>query len=324
MTKKVSIIIPCYNGEKVINNSIESIYWQDYKNIELVVVDDGSTDQSNVIIKSWINRFHNKGFDLLYIYQNNRGLGGAIDTGLKHITGEYLTLLDADDVYLQGAISQKVKFLEQHPDVSVIRNNGWIVSGDNKWLFVYDKSEKDKENIFEDLLYGSTNNWAGSYMVRTEELFCFYKDKSIYPSRDGQNLQILLPLTYNKKVAFIDNPLMEYIRQDDSLSNSNNKDEQLKKGLKNAKGYQDIRIHILEQLIKNETELEKYKIIVNQGYWNVVFINALSNKNKTLSKEAIREMRKLNDFDINKRISYYNSFFPLLALPLRVLKKIVL
>ena len=81
MRKKVSVIIPCYNGASVINRSIESVYIQDYPNIEMIVVDDGSTDNSKEVILSWVSRFAEKGFVLKYVYQQNRGLGGAIDTG---------------------------------------------------------------------------------------------------------------------------------------------------------------------------------------------------------------------------------------------------
>ena len=137
MTKPiVSVIIPCYNGSSDIDRSIESVYIQDYPNIELIVVDDGSTDNSGEMILSWEFRFAEKGFILKYVYQQNRGLGGAIDTGLKHVTGEYLTLLDADDYYLAGSVSKKAKYLDEHPECVGVRSNGWMVRGAEKKLFI--------------------------------------------------------------------------------------------------------------------------------------------------------------------------------------------
>ena len=118
MPKIISVIIPCYNGEETVGRSIESVYIQECNNyiIELIVVDDGSTDRSEKKINSWKLRFQQKGYLFKYVYQNNLGLGGAINTGLKYVTGEYLTLLDADDCFIQGSIKKRVDFLEENPD----------------------------------------------------------------------------------------------------------------------------------------------------------------------------------------------------------------
>lgn len=161
MDNLVSIIIPCYNGEKFIDTSIESVFIQDYSPIELIVVDDESTDGSAERILAWQSKFAEKGSNLKYVYQKNRGLGGAIDTGLKHVTGAYLTLLDADDVYLPGAIRKKAEFLDAHPDYAGVRNNGWRVSGENRHLFITDPAEKTITDLFAALSFGKTNNWAG-------------------------------------------------------------------------------------------------------------------------------------------------------------------
>ena len=174
MDNLVSIIIPCYNGEKFIDNSIESVYIQDYSPIELIVVDDESTDGSAERIQAWQSKFAEKGNNLKYVYQKNRGPGGAIDTGLKYVTGTYLTLLDADDVYLPGAIRKKVEFLDTHSDYVGVRNNGWRVSGANRHLFITDPEEKKLTDLFTALSFGKTNNWAGTYMVRTDVLFDAY------------------------------------------------------------------------------------------------------------------------------------------------------
>jgi len=322
MNDKVSVIIPCFNGEQYIDNSIYSVYMQDYDSVELIVVDDGSTDRSREIINSWIPKFERKGFTLQYVYQDNRGSGGATDTGLKHVTGVYLTLLDADDIYLQGAISKKVQVLADNPDITIVRSNGWIVSEEKRWLFVFDKVEKEKKDIFEDLLYGRTNNWAGSYMVRTKDLFEFYKGRTIYPSRGGQNLQILLPMAYKKKAAFIDEPLMEYIKRDNSLS-SNMVDghAHLAKSLENAKVYKTIRQTVLYQIADDKEEREYFSLVIEKGYWNLLFMIALGKGEKELLRESYQKMKALGDIDIQKTIDYYKVVFPPVAFCLRGLRK---
>ena len=82
------------------------------------------------------------GYSLVYIYQENRGVGGAIKTALKHINGQYISLLDADDRYMPTSISEKARYLDNHPDQSIVRSNGYIVSEGKKWLFTYNAHEK--------------------------------------------------------------------------------------------------------------------------------------------------------------------------------------
>ena len=318
----VSVIIPCYNGEQFIDRSIRSVYEQDYSNIELIVVDDGSKDHSKEKIMKWEGLFQNKGYTFRYIYQQNRGLGGAIDTGLKYISGEFLTLLDADDQFLQGSISKKVDFLLQNPDAAAVRSNGWIISGENRWLFVQTEAEKNITDIFTALLFGKTNNWAGSYMVRTNILFSFYSDRMIYPSRFGQNLQILLPVVYNRRCGFIDDPLMEYIRQEESLSSTISVDASLSKAILNADGYLDIRKHLLKQIVTDQAYQEILLKHVYAEHCRRKIQIALAHKERSLLKESYVELKNTTKPTLNDRILYYQLTCKPVYFCLRLVRKI--
>lgn len=109
----VSIIIPCYNGEKFINRCLNSILEQSYLDMEIIIIDDGSTDDSKQLIQKWKNIFSKKNIEIKYIYQNNKGPASAINTGLKYIEGKYLSLLDVDDIFLENSIYERVNFLEK-------------------------------------------------------------------------------------------------------------------------------------------------------------------------------------------------------------------
>ena len=234
----VSVIIPCYNAARYIDRSIKSVYEQDWQCIELIVVDDGSIDRSADCIHAWEPKFLLRdGYSLLYIHQENRGLGGAIKTALEYINGQYISLLDADDRYMPTSISEKAKYLDDHPEQSIVRSNGYIVSGERKWLFTYNAREKIGD-LFEMLMHGETFNWAGSYMVRADVLLSFYKERAFYPSRFGQNLQIMIPVSYKNKSGFIDKPLMEYIRVENSLTKERDPVRAKEKSVKNAYGCQ--------------------------------------------------------------------------------------
>ena len=89
---KVSIIIPCYNHGHFLGDAIQSALGQTYPNKEVIVVDDGSTDETSSVVANFDNAVH-------YIYQENRGLSAARNTGIEEANGEYVAFLDADDLW---------------------------------------------------------------------------------------------------------------------------------------------------------------------------------------------------------------------------------
>lgn len=319
--KLVSVIIPCYNGENFIDRCAMSIYVQEYSRIEIIFVNDGSTDNSKQIIYKWKDKFFEKNYSLICVSQENRGLGGAINTGLKYVSGDYIILLDVDDELLSGAISDKVKYLEMHKDEDVVRANGWYIRHNGKSLFIYDQEEKEIQDMFSALLEAKTNNWAGSYMVRKSALFSFYPDRQIYESKYGQNLQMLLPLVYKKKCGYIDKPQMNYNLQEDSLSKTSNDSEKQKKSLENAKGYKDIRLY-LTNLIVPDKEKGYYLDMIEIAYIRNIMRIAAEMKDKSLMRETYRGLKKLIEPTLDDRIKYCHLIIPMCVPGLRLFRKI--
>ena len=322
MNKKVSIIIPCFNGERFIDRCLHSIEIQNYPHIEVVVVNDGSIDQSESKILEWKEVLENKKISLIYIKQKNQGIGSAINTGLKYISGEYLLLLDIDDEYLQGALLERVQFLESHREMDVVRSNGWYVRKNGKSLFIYDECEKNIQDVFTALLEGKTNNWAGSYMVRVSSLFKFYPEREIYQSKYGQNLQLLLPLLYNKKCGFIDKPHMNYNQQENSLTKTNVEKSKKKKSLDNANGFRDIRERRVKKGIHDEREREYYLDIIQNFYWRSVMQIAGVYNDDILMKEAFLKLKINKNVQLDDYIIYCRLTHPELVLLLRLFRKI--
>ena len=93
----VSLIVPCYNVERYMPRFIESLAAQTYKRLQIVLVDDGATDGTGTLIAESVSRLEAEGYSVKVITQANRGLAGAVDTGLRHVTGEFLTWPDPDD-----------------------------------------------------------------------------------------------------------------------------------------------------------------------------------------------------------------------------------
>ncbi len=105
----VSVVIPDYNHARYIADAIRSVLGQDYQNYEIIVVDDGSTDNSREVVAQFGERVR-------YIYQENRGLSAARNTGIKAARGDYIGVLDADDMYQPSFMSRLVGLLEDDPE----------------------------------------------------------------------------------------------------------------------------------------------------------------------------------------------------------------
>lgn len=322
MDNLVSVLIPCYNAEQYLDRSIGSVYSQDYPKVELIVINDGSTDNSECKILSWKKLFAEKGFVLKYIYQDNQGQGKAIDTGLKLVTGEYLTLLDADDRFLPESIGLRAQFLDTHPECSGVRSNGWMVTGKERQLFITDEREKNITDLFAALTNGSTNNWAGTYMVRTDVLFDIYTDRNIYPSRMGQNFQILLPVAYRNKIGYIDVPLMEYYINENSHSHANNPDDQYYLGERNANGWKEIYSHVLNKIEKDESVRQVYLNEYNARYCRGGLHRAVANNKPAAIQTYYRKLVATGKATLNDRIVYYNARRSPIVILLKIVRRI--
>ena len=119
MKPLVSIISPCYNGETYVGRFLDSILAQNYPNIEVIIINDGSKDKTENVILSYKQKFEDKGYKFYYIYQNNAGQSAAINQGLKVFHGKYMTWIDSDDVLVSDAISEKVSFMEKNPTIGL-------------------------------------------------------------------------------------------------------------------------------------------------------------------------------------------------------------
>jgi len=197
-------MVPSYNSAKYLPRLFQSIINQNYFNIEIVLVDDGSTDDTASVVNRWRDSFSHVGVSIQYIYQSNQGPGAAVNTALKHINGEYTVWIDTDDAFAPSSIESRLKIFAANPDIDYIRS-GVQMFDDSTLEVLSDYTPKgDAADIFSDLISHRQAVLAPSWMVRTAALDQFLPNRrSIYPSRHGQNWQLTLPLTYNGR-GFID------------------------------------------------------------------------------------------------------------------------
>jgi glycosyltransferase involved in cell wall biosynthesis len=147
---KVSVIIPCYNGEKYLRAAIESALTQHYENVEVVVVNDGSTDDSGVIARSF-------GSSIIYVEQENRGLSAARNAAICASSGEYVTLLDADDILLSDCLANRVEILN-NPEVGLVA--GYFREIDSEGIVQDRKPELRKLGSLSPFRQAVRRNWG--------------------------------------------------------------------------------------------------------------------------------------------------------------------
>ncbi|MDO8954810.1 MAG: glycosyltransferase family A protein [Gammaproteobacteria bacterium] len=111
---KVSVVLITYNHEKFIEEAIGSILNQDYKNFELIIIDDGSRDKTAEKIKVFNDP------RIRYQYQENQGPSSAINAGLKAVHGSYIAIMSGDDIALPMRLSTQVNYLDHHPTISIV------------------------------------------------------------------------------------------------------------------------------------------------------------------------------------------------------------
>jgi len=110
---KVSVIIPTYNRAGYIEEAIDSVLAQTYKDFEIIVIDDGSTDKTRKVLRKYTGQIR-------YFPQENQGVAVSRNKGIAVSRGEYVAFLDSDDAWLPKKLERQVAFLEEHPDIALV------------------------------------------------------------------------------------------------------------------------------------------------------------------------------------------------------------
>ena len=144
----VSVIIPNYNHARFLGDAIRSVLDQDYKNVEIIIVDDGSTDNSREIAGQFGEQIH-------YIYQTNAGLSSARNKGIRASNGSLIGVLDADDMYELGYLCTLVAELQSNPDAYGIYCGYQFIDQENNLLPQIEARPVASELLYEVLLDGN-------------------------------------------------------------------------------------------------------------------------------------------------------------------------
>lgn len=314
MEKLVTILTPCYNTGKYIERLLVSILSQTYSNIEMIVIDDGSTDNTKDIVNKYIQLFENRNYSLNYIYQDNQGQSVAINNGLKLVKGDYLAWPDSDDFYATNdAITKMVERLESlSEEFAMVRCKMQILDEDNNNVIGTrgDFAQKEEKwDLFEDCLRGNFYFYPGCYMVRFAD-FLSSNGLDIYTEKDaGQNWQMFLPILYKFRCSTINEYLFNVLAR--STSHSRGQYKGVKRTLQKWDAYERTilatldKIESMPRVIKDEYKTEIKIQYVLRKFDFVAINNAVS-----FIKEYRDLLKTYQSYHIKQKIYFILAYIP--------------
>lgn len=283
---KLSIIVPVYGVEKYIDKCLNSLVKQSLKEIEIIVVNDGTKDNSQKIIDKYVKKYPDK---IKSYIKENGGQGSARNYGLKKATGEYIGYVDSDD-FVEKDMYKKLynKAKENNYDIVVCGNYNVSEDYQNKNIDTFiNNYNTDLENIF----FGKMAVWSKIYkrdiLIKNKLEF---KEKVWY-----EDVAFTLKAIMNSNTfAFIDEPLYDYLIREGSIMNNSN----VQRNLEILDAFNDILSYIKHN--KKEEYFSKIEFLAIDH----IYISAIV---RVLKAEADDKVKRET---INKLIDYMNTNFP--------------
>lgn len=209
---KVSVIIPCYNRGTFIAETIESVLNQSYQNIELVVVDDGCTDNSREVLEQYGERIR----ILDHPGRVNKGQSAALNLGLESCDGEYIAILDSDDLFAPEKIEVQVNFLQEHTQFGLVYSNGMNINSEGKQTYaIFPPTHRSPVGPAEVLMDCFINLPSNALVRKSVFDIAGGFDESLRAAQDHDMVVRLLEIA---PAGYLDKCLWSYRRHEDSIS----------------------------------------------------------------------------------------------------------
>jgi len=267
MENKVSVIIPIFNSQKFLSESIRSVLSQSYKNIEIIAIDDGSTDDSLSIL----NRFKE---DIIIIHQKNQGLSEALNTGIKKMTGKWFKWFSPDDILYPNAIEELVNFAKDKPN-TIVYSNWDIIDEKGRKLRTFSETNYNNLDVFDfnvRLLDGQQINVNTTLVPSDIVSQGTLMRKLVDPVLVDYDFFLRVGLILQTKFLLIEKPLIKFRIHQDQLSKQ--------KITTNLKNLEVTKQEILSKLSKKTQNL---------------YLNSLKNyrKKKSITRKSMESGLKI-------------------------------
>ena len=294
---RISIIIPIYNVNKYLRECLDSIINQTLKTIEIICINDGSTDNSLEIIKEYI--YDNR---IIIINKNNSGYGDSMNQGLNIASGEYIGIVESDD-FIDINMFENLYKITKKGDIDIIRSNFYLYWEKNKKEALNFKILKNLYNKifnpmeFQNIFLVQPSIWAGIY----KKLFLIKHDIKFLttPGASYQDTSFFYKTLYKANKIFCTKKAFYYYRQTNSNSSVNN-------NTLNKVIFAHIELNEIEKFIKKDIKLYNK----NQRYFNTKKITTLLwNLNRVDKKKQYNKILYKEIYEILKSDNYIHEQF---------------
>lgn len=283
----LSIIIPVYNGEKYIKRCINSIIEQEIDFMEIIIINDGSTDNTRTICEEFVQKYNN----IKLINQENKGVSHSRNIGIQNASGKYVMFIDADD-YLVGHSLNNIKELLTG-DVDVLRYS--YILNDKKMIFtekIFDLS-RNRQKFLNEFFSKTNQNMSWGQAVKRELLKDIKFNKNIFYGEDELfNCQL-----YNKckSIKYTDTVLYNYKQNDDSVS-IDYKNAKVKRKIENL-------IYVFNEIMTQYEDKDLIRIIENKFLGEIIPQIMMLTFDKEVSKqEVLKQFEEILSNDILKKV----------------------
>lgn len=282
---KVSIIVPVYNVEKYIERCLDSLVNQTLKDIEIIIVNDGSTDGSKEKIQEYINKYKN----IVYLEKENGGLSSARNYGIPYAKGEYIGFVDSDD-YVELTMYEKMynKAIEEKSDM-VECNFIWEYP--NKKREDIGKIYSDKKEAIVEARVVAWNKIIKKDIIE--------KTKITFPEglryEDIEFFYKIVP--YLNKISFVKETLVHYVQRGSSIANTQNE-----RTGEIFKIWENVLNYYIENNIFNE-----YRSELEYSYTRILLCSSLKRITKVKDKKVRKALIKLTWQNLNKKFPHWKQ-----------------
>lgn len=208
----VSVVVPCYNAEKWIAKTLDSILSQRHKNQEIIVVDDGSADGSSAVLADYEAR----GVTVIrHPGAVNKGLSASLNLGIEKASSEYISFLDSDDLWHPDKTGMQLQYLLDNPLCAMVYSNGFVIDGSDKILYDLLPEDHVERNCPGDLLLNCYIRTQGTVMLRKKTLDLV----GIYdPMLSAGDHDLWLRISEQYNIGYQDEKLVYYRRHAGQMS----------------------------------------------------------------------------------------------------------
>lgn len=214
----VSVVIPCYNHDKFVQESIQSVIDQTYHNIELIIIDDGSEDKSVQAVQEMVENCEERFVNFEFRHRPNKGVSATLNEAIEWCTGKYVALLASDDIVLAHKTQVQVDFLEANEDITAVCGGVQIIDENRNVTEIRLKPERTYD--FKSIIMHKFELPTATQMIRLDALL---EVGGFNPDIVLEDWYMWLKLSQIGKIHYLHQILASYRKHDSNFSNNSEK-----------------------------------------------------------------------------------------------------